>query len=242
MQALKHNEPFTTQGLLLLIAVIVLSSRASGAVIINEIRNDQAGLDNDEYVEFFVSSPPESLNDLTFIVIGDDYPSSGNIEHVTPLGSLTATSPYFLMAQSSFSLGPTVDHVTDLNFENSDNVTFLLVSGFTGNLNDDLDTNDDGTLESTPWSSVVDGLSFLEDPIFGDKLYADALGLPTVGPDGNFVPSHAYRDRNGTWQVGPFAIQLDTPGAPNVPEPSVATLFGFGMAVLFLGRSRAPRR
>ena len=42
-----------------------------------------------------------------------------------------------------------------ISFENSENVTYLLVNGFTGVLGDDLDTNDDGTLDATPWRVLL---------------------------------------------------------------------------------------
>ena len=39
---------------------------------------------------------------------------------------------------------------------NSDNVTHLLVTDFVGNNGDDLDTDDDGVLDITPWNTIVD--------------------------------------------------------------------------------------
>jgi len=47
----------------------------------------------------------------------------------------------------------------DLNLENSDNITLMLVQGFTGAINNDLDTNDDGVLDTTPWTAVLDKVS-----------------------------------------------------------------------------------
>lgn len=47
--------------------------------------------------------------------------------------------------------------------------TFLLVSGFTGSVGDDLDLDEDGVLDAPlPWTSVVDGISSSED---GDPGY-----------------------------------------------------------------------
>lgn len=42
-------------------------------------------------------------------------------------------------------------------------ITFALVSGFTGARDDDIDTNDDGLLDSTPWTTVLDAVGFDED-------------------------------------------------------------------------------
>jgi hypothetical protein len=38
-------------------------------------------------------------------------------------------------------------------------VTLLLVEGFTGSVGDDLDTDNDGTLDSAPWTRVVDDVA-----------------------------------------------------------------------------------
>ena len=96
-----------------------------------------------------------------------------------------------------------------LDFENSDNVTHLLVSDFTGMDTDDLDLDDDGVMDTLPWSGVIDGLALVEEltvpPTTTEFHYAGQLGLPIVGPDGSFAPGHAYRlPGGGPFQIGPF--------------------------------------
>jgi hypothetical protein len=134
------------------------SSFAFGSVFLNEIRLDQIGADNDEYVELFSNDPGnDSLAGLSLIIIGDGTGGSGTIENVTDFSGVAnafAASPYFLAAEASFGIG-VADFTTDLSFENSENVTYLLVNGFTGVLGDDLDTNDDGTLDATPWRVLL---------------------------------------------------------------------------------------
>jgi hypothetical protein len=140
--------------LLLLVCIVTLAAAASAPgtvsaapdVKISEIRIDQPADDTDEYFEL-IGAPSTSLDGLTYLVIGDgSSPSaSGVIEEVTSLtGQSIPSSGYFVAAESMFTLG-TANLVTDLNFENSDNVTHLLVEGFSGSNGDDLDTNDDGT-------------------------------------------------------------------------------------------------
>ena len=188
-------------------------------VAINEIRIDQSGTDNDEYFELF-GAGGTSLNSLTYLVIGDGAQGSGVIEAVVSLsGKSIPASGYFVAAESTFTLG-TADLTTFLNFENSDNVTHLLVSNFTGTDGSDLDTNDDGVLDSTPWDSILDSVGLVETIGSGDFLYSDTL----VGPDGSFVPAHVYRCGNGTgnFEIGGFAAGTDdTPGASNC-SPTIA--------------------
>ncbi|MFC1910664.1 GEVED domain-containing protein [Chloroflexota bacterium] len=181
--------------------------------LINEIRVDQTGTDNDEYFEL-AGTPSESLNGLTYLVIGDGTGGSGVIEEVVSLtGQTIPASGYFVVAESTFSLG-TADMTTDLNFENSDNVTHLIVLGFTGANGDDLDTNDDGVLDSQPWSLIVDRIALImqDNPPTTTEYH---YGPPTVGPDGAFAPGHVFRCSDG-WHIGQFdPLGDDTPGAGN---------------------------
>ncbi|MDH3944105.1 MAG: ExeM/NucH family extracellular endonuclease [Anaerolineae bacterium] len=187
-------------------------------VSISEIRIDQPSSDYDEYFEL-MGSPGASLDGMTYIVIGDGTGGSGVIEHVLDLtGSSIPGSGYFVAAESSFSLG-TADVTASLGFENSDNVTHMLVSGFSGAKYDDLDTDDDGVLDITPWTSLVDSVALVESPGSGDKYY----GPVAVGPDGSYVPGHVYLCPDG-WEIGGFGLGADdTPGAANpcVVEPPV---------------------
>ena len=190
---------------------------AGPAIEINEIRIDQDGTDNDEYFELY-GDASASLDGLTYIVIGDGS-GSGTIEAVVDLTGLSLNaSGYFLAAEDTFSLTGTPDLVTSLNFENSDNVTHVLVAGFTGANGDDLDVDDDGTLDSTPWAGQVDLIAVIEEanpPLSTAYHY----GPPLVGPDGSYAPSHVYRCSNDTtsWGMGEYDATAgsDTPGAPN---------------------------
>lgn len=186
-------------------------------VQINEIRIDQPDTDNDEYFEL-TGDASTSLDNLTYLVIGDGTNGSGVIEAVVDLSSNTINNEgFFLAAENTFSLA-TPDLITDLNFENNDNVTHLLVEGFTGSNGDDLDTDDDGTLDVIPWSSIVDSVALIESETSGEIVYSDII----VGPDGSFVPGHIYRlpDDSGNWNIGGFTLNTnDTPGTSNDPTP-----------------------
>lgn len=191
---------------------------ANAQVVINELRSDQPGGDDDEFFE--LAGPPGlSLDDLTYIVLGD--PGSGAVEFALPLaGNSIGASGYFVAAEMTFTLG-VADLTTDLIFENSDNVTHMLVTNFTGAQGDDLDIDDDGVLDSTPWDAIVDLIAVIEE----DNPPTDTeyhYGPPAVGPDtstgGSFMPSHITRcpDITGTFFIQPFGIMgNETPGMPN---------------------------
>lgn len=190
---------------------------AGDGITINEIRIDQTGTDTDEYFE--LSGPPDaSLDGLTYLVIGDGEGGSGVVEFAVDLtGQTLDAEGLILVASDPDTMGTPTDFVTTLTFENSDNVTHLLVEGFTGAVNDDLDTDDDGTLDATPWAAELDRIALVvqDNPPTSTEFH---YGPPSIGPDGAFVPGHVYDcpDPDG-WKIGPFdpAIGVDTPGAPN---------------------------
>lgn len=185
------------------------------SVLLSEIRIDQPGSDVDEYFEL-AGTPGTSLDGVAYVVIGDGSGGSGVVESITDLsGSSIPGSGFFVAAESSFTLG-VPDLTATLGFENSDNVTHLLVWEFSGTLGDDLDTNDDGVLDVVPWTSLIDSVSLVETPGSGDLIYSGT----TLGPDGSFVPGHAFTCSDG-WRIGNFGGGDDTPGSPNACAPSV---------------------
>lgn len=190
--------------------------------VLNEIRVDQPGTDNDEYVEILVPRGA-SLDGLTIVVLGDGVGLSGCIEEIIHLDGLNAPGEagVLLVAQPQMTLAAP-DLVMPLEFENSDNLTFVLVAGFHGHLGQDLDLDDDGCLDLLPWSSVLDAVSLVESvespPVGTEWWYADP-----VGPGASGDPPFAIRrcPGDGSWQVLPndpllgVALGRETPGAPN---------------------------
>ena len=172
---------------LALFGALIMVPVCAMAITINEVRIDHGGADVDEYFEL-MGMPGESLDGLTYIVIGDGATGSGTIESVSDLTGFAIQADGYFAAHKSGTIGNCVGYDADvtLNFENSDNVTHMLVSNFTGANADDLDTDDDGVLDVTPWDSIVDSVSFVETPTSGDMYYSDN----TVGPDGTYVPGH----------------------------------------------------
>jgi uncharacterized protein len=219
-EVLMHRNLAALAAVALMATLIPATAFAAGdGITINEIRIDQPSTDDDEYFEL-TGEPGASLDGLTYLVIGDGTGGSGVIEAVVDLtGQSLDSNGIFVAAEGTFTLGA-ADLTTNLNFENSDNFTHLLVQGFTGSTGDDLDTDDEGTLDVTPWSDVVDLIALVEEenPPTGTEFH---YGPPAVGPDGSNVPGHVYDCVDDGWQIGGFDPGTeDTPGEVNVCDAS----------------------
>ena len=196
-------------------------------VTINEIRIDQSSTDNDEYFEL-TGAASADLSGHHYIVIGDGAGGSGVIESITDLtGQSLDVDGFFVAAESTFSIG-TADMTATLGFENSDNVTHMLVTGFTGTSGQDLDTDDDGVFDVTPWTAIVDSVALVETVGSGDQIYSTT----TVGPDGTFVPGHVYDCSETGWTIGDFTLGAeDTPGAVNICDATATATATTGYSV-----------
>ncbi len=194
-------------------------------IAINEIRVDQPSSDTDEYFELF-GDPGASLDGLSYVVIGDTGgDDSGVVEAVVSLDGLSlGDDGIFVAGEDTSSFLSTFDLVTNLNFENGDNVTHLLVEGFTGSSGQDLDTDNDGMLDLEPWTAVIDSVALFDDSETG-QVYSDTV----VGPDGSFRPAHVFRlpDGTGDFEIGAFEPTDDTPGAENgaIGDPTALAIY-----------------
>ena len=197
---------------------------------ITEIRIDQPGAADDEHFEL-TGTPNAPIGDLTYLVIGDGAAGdSGVIEAAVSLaGQQIPADGVFLAAEATFGIPASVDFTTNLNFENDDNVTHLLVKGFTGAANDDLDTDNDGVLDSTPWASELDRVALIAEanpPTTTEFHY----GPPIVGPVGGTSPGHVALCPSvpPEWRVEAFDPDGgdDTPGTPNPAICSCAGCLG----------------
>ena len=208
---------------------------APATAALSEIRIDQPSTDNDEYFEL-AGEPGAALDGLTYLVIGDGTGGSGVIEAVVDLaGQVIPESGYFVAAEGTFTLG-TANFTTNLNFENGDNVTHLLVRDFSGANGNDLDTNDDGTLDATPWSEVVECVALFVSSGPGTELtYCDTV----VGPDGSFVPGHVFKCEDG-WRIGDFKGGEDTPGAANLCEVEPPPVLACGDPATLISQVQGP--
>ena len=208
--------------LVIALVLLILPVLTPASPLINEIRTDQLASDLDEYFEL-AGDPGESLTGYAYLVIGDDPEAGGGfLEAVIDLSGLSIAADGVLSVGEDASIPCGEIDVAlpgALDFEDSDNVTHMLVSGFVGAVDTDLDTDDDGVLELEPWTAVIDAVALIETTLSGDPVYCDAI----LGPDQGAAVTHAVRCAAG-WGIGEFALcGLDTPGAPNDAACAVPT-------------------
>ncbi len=190
----------------------------ASAQTLSEFRLDMPGTDTEEFVEL-AGAVGASLDGISFVILGDSGSTNfgGQVETAVDMtGHVINANGFFVLAKSTFTLG--VADLTDdgMSFENSDNVTYMLISGFTGAVGDDLDTTDDGILDGLT-GTIIDSLSIIESIGSGDIVY----GSQSIGPDGSFVPATGWLCDSGSWMIGGFSdLAGNTAGADNDCTPS----------------------
>jgi predicted extracellular nuclease len=173
------------------------------SIRLNEFSASTTGTDV-EYVEIF-GTPNTDFSAYTVLEIEGDTTGAGVVDEVIALGTTDADGFYLVDLPA--------------NALENGTISLLLVESFTGALNDDLDTDNDGTFDVTPWAELVDSVA-VDDGGSGDITY----GVPALGPnyDGvsTFAPGGASRipdgfDTNSTsdWVRNDF----DLAGLPGFP-------------------------
>lgn len=252
-------------------AVLGFSAASDAAIQFNELMYDAPGGNpGKRFFEFrSTTGAVESLSGLTLLAIDGDGGAAGVIDLAESLGSgATGTNGLALFRDSTTVLQPAPDPATTVisdayAYNENSTVTYLLVSGFTGAVTDDIDTDNDGAIDNTPWTSVLDAAGFRDTTT--DKLYAGLLGgvdydesdAPFDGADvdgvlrdstGALHPFHALADPNDSdTSDGPFFADISptlpagyplTPGSenPSVPEPVALSILAVGGGMMLLRR------
>jgi MYXO-CTERM domain-containing protein len=244
-------------------ALAAFAGVAAAQVRINEIFINSPG--TDDGFEFFElrGASALSLNGTFLLAIEGDGAAAGTVDAVIDLtGFSLGSNGLFLQRDSATVLNPapaagTTVRVGDFNpdLENGSN-TYLLVSSFSGALGADLDTNNDGILDVTPWSSVLDGISLIENDGAANFGYAASLGFTNFGPNAGFNADALVLGVDNVWYgadvlgagTGPFSFDTArmaptvlegtlTPGSENL-IPTPGTLALAGIAGLVAARRR----
>ncbi len=211
----------------LVAAVVCLSlwqpapAMSSINALINEFVFNHTGTDSHEFVEVW-GDPNTDLSDLTILEIDGDATVAGTIDGVFPVGTTDANGYW---TTGFFN-----------NIVENGTVTLLLVYNFTGNVGDDLDTDNDGTFDTTPWLMVFDDIA-VSDGGSSDRTYAATTLAP--GFDGisytcggaSRIPDATDTDGVSDWMRNDFdgdglpgfagtpsvGEALNTPGNTNQP-------------------------
>ena len=188
----------------------------------NEFRisSPGAGDNTSNFIEL-IGEANQSLDGLTLLVLSGEF-SPGTIDFAFDLtGSSTDADGVFVVGNPGSGIAfDSGDLQANFDLFGSP-ATFLIVENFTGSVGDDLDTNDDGTFDVTPFGNIINGLSLVDGDANPDVNYGGIV----VGPDGNFAPAHGFRVNNGEGEftIGEFGDFVDdTPGElnnPPVPDP-----------------------
>ena len=222
---------------------LAVSSSAMAAVSLSEMLIDAQNLgtagtaDQDqEFIEIASDTGGiESLAGLYFIAIEGDAPGTdeGVVDVAIDLSSFsTGSNGLLVLTDGNLSWNPQEEAASSIQaveFNNDDgsgddiengSMTFAIVSGYTGTPGQDLDTNDDGVLDATPWTSVIDAVGWKEAGTGTELTYAvqmggvefdsnditDSIDAYVVGPDGNgYVLGVLDRDADGLAN-GPYEI------------------------------------
>ena len=139
------------------------------------------GEDNYEFIEI-LGEPRANYGVYTLVLIdGDAGRNPGEIYRTYPVGESNPAGYW----TTGFRTG---------EMRNGSN-TLLLVRNYRGSLGMDLDAGNGGTLNSTPWATVVDSIAVSRGAP-GDRTYADVTLFPNI--DGNpAMVSGASRIPNG---------------------------------------------
>lgn len=187
--------------------------------VINEVSISTTGTDV-EYLEL-LAPPGTDLSGYAVLELeGDPTSPVGQIDGVFAFGSADAD-------------GRSLKTLVANDLENGA-VSLLLVSGFAGALGDDLDTDDDGTLELPDGVTIVDAVAInsggAASRTYGGVTLGPAYdGLPFVPGGASRIPDGVDTDTTADWVRNDFDLAgipgnvgtlvpgeaLNTPGAPN---------------------------
>ena len=173
---------------------------------INEFSASTTG-DDVEFVEIF-GSPNADYSAYTILEIEGEGAASGTVDHVIPMGVTDENGIYLV-------------NLTNGDLENG-TLSLLLVKDNTAVLDNDIDTNNDGTIDITYWSEITDGVA-VHDGTTTDVTYVSPVlgknydGLSSFAPGGaSRIPDGFDTDAATDWVRNDFDL-AGIPGFDGTP-------------------------
>lgn len=220
-----------------LVVSIADNDSVTANFLFNEIYVNNPGRDsNFEYVEI-ATSPFTSLADVWLLEIDGDGSNAGVIDNAQNLGSLTAGSNGLVLLGANYAStgtpwGGLVNPATtlaDLSGGTMENgtISFLLVRGFSGSNQMDLDSNNDGQLDLTPWGSMLDSVGWT-DGDQQDHVYSSAQLSQSGTPDAaSRFPDDLRNETTDAWFNGDISGSSNSTtfsqGSNNLPDGALIT-------------------
>lgn len=224
----------------LLVWVWVLPAMTQAQIISEVMMNPPSSDNGKEFIEIQAGAST-SLSGYHLITIDGDGGQAGRVDQVIDLGSWsTGTNGLLLIRDAATVLDPAPDAATNVvvndfspDLENGSN-TYLIVSGWSGSGSSDLDTDNDGTLDSQPWTSVLDGIGIIDGTPVNNHAYAAQLGFTDIPNMTSFVPDVIFRSsNNGNWYCAdlvtavPFSFDTNQTADSDGVLVNVSTTFDF---------------
>ena len=193
------------------------------ALRINEFVFNHTGSDTDEFIEI-AGLPDTDYAAYSLLVVEGDTTGAGVIDDVFTVGATSADGLWFTGFAS--------------NALENGTQTAVLVKGFSGSQGDDLDTDNDGVLDMTPWDALVDDVAVF-DGGSSDHTYSTTVleaffdGNPFAPGGASRIPNAVDTDSVSDWTrndfggdglpsfpgaAAPLGIARNTPGAVNTVQ------------------------
>jgi predicted extracellular nuclease len=171
--------------------------------LINEFVANHTGADTNAFVEV-LGDASTSYSAFTVLEIEGEGTSAGTIDAALTVGT-TNGSGYW---------------IDDEDMENA-TLTIMLVEGFTGSTGTDLDPDNDGVFNSTPWTRIVDDVATTDgnpaDITYSSTVLGPFFDGAPFGPGGaSRIPNGTDTDTTGDWTRNDFH-GFGFPGFPGSP-------------------------
>jgi len=150
--------------------------------VINEFVVNHTGTDTHEFVEI-KGDPNTDYSDFWIVEIEGEPTGTGLIDDGTVQIGTTDANGYWTTGFQS-------------NVYENGTLTLMIVEGLTGTVGDDIDTNDNGEIDTTFWTRIVDDVG-ISDAVSGEFVYS-AIELTPTFDGGSETPGGASRIPDGT--------------------------------------------